>query len=143
MRLLVALTTALALILAPLVLTVTHGPSAHAAVVAFEIDGHNHAHSDALSHTHSNASHDSLSTQPQMTADHGHSHGEIADLFWQLHGHGHNVIDHDHSHAFIEPAVGQRDIPKSIDQAAPPTDMRGATKAPPTLPPRIAPIRLA
>ena len=42
---------------------------------------------------------------PIMTAEHGHSHGPVADLFSALHGHSHDAAaDHDHSPAL--PAFG-------------------------------------
>ena len=34
--------------------------------------------------------------QQQLT-DHGHTHSDFEDLFWLLHGHSHDNIDHDHS----------------------------------------------
>jgi len=37
----------------------------------------------------------------EMVAEHGHSHGFEEDLFWAIHGHGHNVADHDHGQAFL------------------------------------------
>tara|TARA_Y100000588_G_C14238886_1_gene918491 strand:+ start:433 stop:831 length:399 start_codon:yes stop_codon:yes gene_type:complete len=35
----------------------------------------------------------------EMIAEHGHSHGLAEDLYWALHGHGHDAADHDHSQA--------------------------------------------
>lgn len=32
---------------------------------------------------------------------HGHSHGEALDSYWKLHGHDHEVVDHDHSPGLI------------------------------------------
>ena len=37
----------------------------------------------------------------EMIADHGHSHGFEEDLHWAMHGHSHDVADHDHTHAFL------------------------------------------
>lgn len=37
----------------------------------------------------------------EMIADHGHSHGFLEDLFWAIHGHSHDVADHDHSQIFL------------------------------------------
>lgn len=39
----------------------------------------------------------------KMIADHGHSHGFQEDLYWAMHGHGHDAADHDHSQAFVTP----------------------------------------
>ena len=36
-----------------------------------------------------------------MIAEHGHSHGLEEDLIWAMHGHSHDVADHDHSHAVL------------------------------------------
>lgn len=33
----------------------------------------------------------------EMVEEHGHSHGFEEDLLWALHGHAHDVTDHDHS----------------------------------------------
>lgn len=37
----------------------------------------------------------------EMIADHGHSHGFEEDLYWAMHGHSHDVADHDHSQALL------------------------------------------
>lgn len=37
----------------------------------------------------------------EMIADHGHSHGFVEDLFWAMHGHSHDVAEHDHSQVFL------------------------------------------
>lgn len=37
----------------------------------------------------------------EMAAEHGHSHGFVEDLFWAMHGHSHDVADHDHSPLYI------------------------------------------
>lgn len=37
----------------------------------------------------------------EVIADHGHSHGFEEDLAWALHGHSHDVGDHDHSQALL------------------------------------------
>ncbi|QDA36827.1 hypothetical protein E4191_22380 (plasmid) [Paracoccus liaowanqingii] len=41
-----------------------------------------------------------------MIADYGHSHGLEEDLFWALHGHSHDVADHDHSQAMLVLTAG-------------------------------------
>ncbi len=51
----------------------------------------------------------------EMIAEHGHSHGLEEDLYWALHGHSHEVADHDHSQALLalgegsHPSLGYRD----------------------------------
>lgn len=37
----------------------------------------------------------------EMVSDHGHSHGFEEDLIWAMHGHGHDVSDHDHTQASL------------------------------------------
>ncbi len=32
----------------------------------------------------------------QVVADHGHTHGIIEDFLWAMHGHPHDLADHDH-----------------------------------------------
>ena len=41
----------------------------------------------------------------QQTAEHGHAHGEAADMIWSQHGHSHDAADHDHNSA-LTPAPG-------------------------------------
>ena len=45
-----------------------------------------------------------LQEHAEMVATHGHSHGLEEDLIWAMHGHNHDVVDHDHSQAIILPA---------------------------------------
>jgi len=51
----------------------------------------------------------------EMIAEHGHSHGLEEDLYWAIHGHSHEVADHDHSQAMLvlgassHPSSGYRD----------------------------------
>ncbi|NOD65608.1 hypothetical protein [Ruegeria sp. HKCCD6109] len=42
----------------------------------------------------------------EMVEDHGHSHGFEEDLFWAMHGHSHDVVDHDHNQAFLTSGPG-------------------------------------
>jgi len=35
--------------------------------------------------------------QSAEIAEHGHSHGEMLDQIWNLHGHAHDIADHDHN----------------------------------------------
>lgn len=37
----------------------------------------------------------------EMIAEHGHAHGFEEDLFWAIHGHGHDAADHAHDHGFL------------------------------------------
>lgn len=36
-----------------------------------------------------------------MIEDHGHSHGLEIDLLWAMHGHQHDLADHDHNAAVL------------------------------------------
>ena len=36
-------------------------------------------------------------------ADHGHAHEDIIDVMHAYHGHAHDVADHDHNIAFLQP----------------------------------------
>lgn len=40
----------------------------------------------------------------EMVESHGHSHGFEEDLYWAMHGHSHDVADHDHNQAFLTPS---------------------------------------
>lgn len=42
----------------------------------------------------------------EMVEDHGHSHGFEEDLYWAMHVHSHDVVDHDHNQAFLAPSRG-------------------------------------
>lgn len=42
----------------------------------------------------------------EMIADHGHSHGFKEDLYWAMHGHSHDVADHDHNQPFFASGCG-------------------------------------
>lgn len=44
---------------------------------------------------------ETLQEHAQMVAEHGHSHGFEDDLAWAMHGHAHDVADHDHSPAAL------------------------------------------
>lgn len=54
---------------------------------------------------------DVLYEHAEMVAEHGHSHGLAEDLLWAAHGHGHDVVDHDHNHA----VVPGPDLSQSLD----------------------------
>lgn len=45
---------------------------------------------------------DTVHDHLQVVADHGHTHGLEEDIFWALHGHSHDSVDHDHSPAFVQ-----------------------------------------
>ena len=38
-----------------------------------------------------------IEAHAQMVTEHGHSPGFVGDFFWPLHGHTHNIADHDHN----------------------------------------------
>ena len=81
-RRMIALTTAFALIVAPLLLILTHGPAAQAAAASapVEVAAHGHDHDQGHGHTHDDAE----------RGGHGGSFG------------GHDPADHDHPlHALI------------------------------------------
>ena len=90
-RNLIALTTAFALIVAPLIVILTHGPAAHAAAASIttEIAAHGHDHSHG--HTHDDAGRDG----------HDGAHGS------------HNAADHDHQlHALVsQPTTAPKPLP--------------------------------
>jgi hypothetical protein len=58
---------------------------------------------------------ETLQDHAQMTADHGHSHGLQEDLLWAMHGHSHDVVDHDHSLALVVAAVSGSPWPAAQD----------------------------
>lgn len=59
--------------------------------------------------THAPAVFETIQDHLEMIADHGHSHGFEEDLYWAMHGHSHDVADHDHSPALL--ALGNRSHP--------------------------------
>ena len=44
---------------------------------------------------------ETVQNHAEMIEDHGHSHGLEEDLIWAIHGHSHDVVDHDHGQAFL------------------------------------------
>lgn len=64
----------------------------------------------------------------QTGIDHGHSHDDPTDLYWDLHGHAEDVIDHDHSVAALLLS------PESSGFAYSPLRWRPARIAPPSPP---------
>ncbi|MDU8928852.1 hypothetical protein RXV86_15780 [Alisedimentitalea sp. MJ-SS2] len=51
---------------------------------------------------------ETLQEHAEMIASHGHSHGLEEDLIWAIHGHSHDVADHDHTQAiFIQTRTAQ------------------------------------
>lgn len=58
---------------------------------------------------------ETLQAHAEMIAEHGHSHGLEEDLAWALHGHSHDVADHDHRQA-VRLATGASD--DSIETSA-------------------------
>lgn len=61
--------------------------------------------------THAPTVFETIQDHLEMIADHGHSHGFEEDLYWAIHGHSHDVADHDHSQALL--ALGDRSHPTS------------------------------
>lgn len=55
----------------------------------------------APSFAHAPAIFETVQDHLEMIQDHGHSHGFEEDLYWAMHGHSHDVVDHDHSQAFL------------------------------------------
>ncbi len=53
------------------------------------------------SFSHAPAIFETIQDHLEMVEDHGHSHGFEEDLFWAMHGHSHDVADHDHNQAFL------------------------------------------
>ncbi len=51
--------------------------------------------------THAPTVFETIQDHLEMVEDHGHSPGFEEDLSWALHGHSHDLTDHDHSHAFL------------------------------------------
>ena len=79
-RNLITLTTAFALIVAPLIVILTHGPAAHASALSITTEVAAHGHSD----------------------NHSHSHDDIERRVHSDPFGGHNPADHDHPlHALI------------------------------------------
>ena len=55
------------------------------------------------SFTHAPTVFETIQDHLEMVEDHGHSHGFEEDLYWAIHGHSHDVADHDHNQAFLSP----------------------------------------
>ena len=53
------------------------------------------------SFTHAPTLFETIQDHLEMVEDHGHSHGFEEDLYWAMHGHSHDVADHDHNQAFL------------------------------------------
>ena len=51
--------------------------------------------------THAPTIFETIDDHLEMVEDHGHSHGFEEDLYWAMHGHSHDVIDHDHNHVSL------------------------------------------
>ncbi|WP_282048377.1 hypothetical protein [Sulfitobacter mediterraneus] len=61
------------------------------------------------SFTHAPIVFETIQDHLEMVEDHGHSHGFEEDFQWAMHGHSHDVADHDHNQAFL--SAGQRGEP--------------------------------
>lgn len=66
--------------------------------------------------SHAPAVFETIQDHLEMVADHGHSHGFEEDLYWAMHGHSHDMADHDHSQALL--AFGDRSHPTSTHRDA-------------------------
>ncbi|WP_419905854.1 hypothetical protein [Kiloniella sp.] len=51
--------------------------------------------------THSPTVLETIQDHLEQVESHGHSHGFEEDLFWAMHGHSHDVADHDHNQVFL------------------------------------------
>jgi hypothetical protein len=95
----------------PVKLLRTYGRSALAALLCLSLV----IWSLAPSMSHTPSVFDVVADHAEMIAEHGHSHGFEEDLYWALHGHSHDVADHDHSQALLalgasgHPFWGNRD----------------------------------
>jgi hypothetical protein len=58
---------------------------------------------------------DVIADHRAIIAEHGHTHGFHEDLAWALHGHSHDVADHDHSPAVLALAVSTNQALDSRD----------------------------
>ena len=53
------------------------------------------------SFTHAPTVFETIQDHLEMVESHGHLHGFEEDLYWAMHGHSHDVADHDHNQAFL------------------------------------------
>ena len=53
------------------------------------------------SFTHAPSVFETIQDHMTMVEEHGHSHGFEEDLYWALHGHSHDVVDHDHNQVLL------------------------------------------
>lgn len=58
------------------------------------------------SFTHAPTVFETIQDHLEMVESHGHSHGLEEDLYWAMHGHSHDVTDHDHNQALLTPIRG-------------------------------------
>ncbi|WP_170429621.1 hypothetical protein [Ruegeria arenilitoris] len=58
------------------------------------------------SFSHAPAVFETIQDHLEMVEDHGHSHRFEEDLYWAMHGHSHDVADHDHNQAFLSNGPG-------------------------------------
>jgi hypothetical protein len=71
---------------------------------------------------HAPAVFETIQDHLEMVEEHGHSHGFAEDLFWAMHGHSHDVLDHDHSQAVLIPGPTEQTLLETTDlwQMGPP-----------------------
>ena len=65
--------------------------------------------------THAPTLFDSIQDHLEMVEGHGHSHGLEEDLYWAMHGHSHDIADHDHSQVFLLAGNGHGLTPATSD----------------------------
>lgn len=65
--------------------------------------------------THAPAVFETIQDHLEMIAEHGHSHGFEEDLYWAMHGHGHDAADHDHGQAYLDFAESALPVPAERD----------------------------
>ncbi|CTQ53695.1 hypothetical protein LP7551_02220 [Roseibium album] len=72
-----------------------------------------------------------------MIDDHGHSHGLNVDILWAMHGHQHDLADHDHNAAVL--AISTRKLNDEFKRELWPLSPNNVTSIiifPPERPPR-------
>lgn len=52
-----------------------------------------------------------LTEHAEMVSEHGHYHGLAEDLWWAIHGHHHDTVDHDHSPGALLLPLQENTIP--------------------------------
>ncbi|MEP2706307.1 MAG: hypothetical protein ABJN98_09285 [Roseibium sp.] len=80
---------------------------------------------------------DTIHDHFQMIEDHGHSHGLDIDILWAMHGHQHDLADHDHNAAVLVKLGRKADhVFERELWRLPPQDATSVIIHPPRRPPR-------